>query len=127
MIRRSQPLAFVVARLVLALAIAMAAFSPASVAYARGGAIDLAAFSFPDGSTPVICLGDTDGDGIGDGVIYKADPALSAQAFDLPTPAALPFRPPVRALPSASPLTVRMDGLPAAAPPPARAPPVASA
>ena len=70
------------------LALALSAYAPATMAFARGNSVDLTAFVFPDGAVPVICLGDTDGRGIGDGVVTGSDHAVPAVAGPLPLPPA---------------------------------------
>lgn len=79
----------VVARLVLALALALSVYAPRTIAFARGDSVDLSAFAFPDGSLPIICLGDTDGGNEGDGLVQGIMTAAALSPGDLPPPPAI--------------------------------------
>jgi hypothetical protein len=74
------------ARLVLALALVLTAFAPQTVAFARGNAVDLSAYAFPDGSLPVVCLGDTEGGTKGDGLATGTISAAALAVGDIPHP-----------------------------------------
>lgn len=114
------------ARLVLALALVLAAFAPQTVAFARGNAVDLSAYAFPDGSLPVVCLGDTEGGTKGDGLATGTISAAALAVGDIPHPPATGISPHpvfigVAALREGSPATPADRGL---APP--RGPPAIS-
>lgn len=115
------------ARLVLALALVLSAFAPRTVAFARGDVVDLSAYAFPDGSLPVICLGDTEGGTKGDGLAAGAASAIAFAAGDIPNPAATGISPHpvvigVAAPHDGSPLTPAERGLmPPRGPPASRA------
>lgn len=81
------------ARLVLALALVLTAFAPQTVAFARGNAVDLSAYAFPDGSLPVICLGDTEGGSKGDGLASGTMSATALVVGDVPHPTATGISP----------------------------------
>lgn len=81
-----RPMRSIAARLVLALALALAVYAPRAIGFARGESVDLSAYSFPDGSLPVICLGDTDGGSEGDGLAQCLVSAAVLAAGDIPPP-----------------------------------------
>lgn len=83
----------VVARFALALALALSVYAPRTIAYARGDSVDLSAWSFPDGSLPVICLGDTDGGTEGDGLATGIVSIAALTAGDVPPPPATGISP----------------------------------
>lgn len=82
-----------IARLALALALVLSAFAPQTMAFARGDAVDLSAYAFPDGSLPVICLGDTEGGTKGDGLATGIVSAAAHAGGGIPHPPATGISP----------------------------------
>ncbi|MBK8457935.1 MAG: hypothetical protein IPL47_13165 [Phyllobacteriaceae bacterium] len=84
-----KPVRSVAAHLLVALALVLSAFAPQTIAFARGERVDLSTFAFPDGSLPIICLGDTNGESDGDGLVAGVVSPGVLAVGDIPPPPAI--------------------------------------
>ena len=73
-------------RAICAVALMLAAFAHRPVALPAYGGDDLAAYVLPDGSLPILCLTDFDGDGKPDAVSDHCEFCRIAASVDLPAP-----------------------------------------
>ena len=73
-------------RAICAVALMLAAFTHRPLALPVYAGEDLAAYVLPDGSLPVLCLDDYDGDGKPDGISGHCEFCRIAASVDLPAP-----------------------------------------
>lgn len=73
-------------RAICTIALMLTAFAHKPVALANYDGGNLAAYVLPDGSLPILCLTDLDGDGRPDGVSTHCEFCRIASSVDLPEP-----------------------------------------